>query len=177
VSDHCIATYPGDFAQALMALDARVEISESGRIRVIPFAELHRLPERTPHIETTLAPWDLILGFRIPASPLARRSVFVKIRDRESYEFALAAAAVALELDGPVVRQARVALGGLATVPWRAHEAEAHLQGRQLDRRVAMEAAEAAFAGAVPREHNGFKIALGKRAIVRGLETAASLET
>jgi xanthine dehydrogenase YagS FAD-binding subunit len=175
-SDQCIATYPGDFAQALIALDSQIEIIGPKGTREIPFETLHRRPGESPNIETTLAPGELITTFRIPAMPFARRSLFLKIRDRESYEFALAAAAVALDLDGGMVKQARIALGGVATVPWRAREAEAQLKDKRLDDAVAIAAANAAFAQAKPREHNQFKIELGKRTLVRALRQAAALE-
>jgi xanthine dehydrogenase YagS FAD-binding subunit len=175
-SDQCIATYPGDFAQALIALDAQVELNGPKGIREIAFASLHRPPGQTPQIETTLAPGELITAFRVPATPFARRSAYLKIRDRESYEFALASAAVALDIDGGTVRQARIALGGVATIPWRAHEAEAALKGKTVDEQTAVSAAEMAFAEAKPHEHNRFKIELGKRTLIRALHQAASLE-
>jgi xanthine dehydrogenase YagS FAD-binding subunit len=175
-SDQCMATYPGDFAQALMALDAQVEIMGPKGAREIAFATLHRPPSSTPHIETTLAPGELITGFRVPATPFAHRSVYLKIRDRQSYEFALASAAVALDMDGETIREARIALGGVATVPWRARDAEAHLRGRRLDDTTTAAAAEAAFAQATPHEHNAFKIELGKRTLTRALHLAAALE-
>jgi xanthine dehydrogenase YagS FAD-binding subunit len=118
VSPQCIAAYPGDFAQALVALDATVETWRAGERRTIFFAELHRPPGDRPDLESTLAPDELILAFRVPAADWTRRSRFLKIRDRESYEFALASAAVALDMDlGGPVRQARIALGGVATIP------------------------------------------------------------
>jgi xanthine dehydrogenase YagS FAD-binding subunit len=175
-SEQCIATYPGDFAQALIALDAQVELSGPKGNREIAFASLHRPPGKTPEVETTLAPGELIAAFRVPATPFARRSLFLKIRDRESYEFALASAAVALDIDGGTVRQARIALGGVATVPWRAREAEAALKGKVIDEQTAAGAADAAFADAKPHEHNKFKIELGKRTLIRALHQAASLE-
>jgi xanthine dehydrogenase YagS FAD-binding subunit len=175
-SDQCIATYPGDFAQALLALDAQVEIAGARGTRTIPFASLHRPPEKTPHIETTLAPGELITAFAIPAAPFARRSLYLKIRDRESYEFALASAAVALEMDGGNIKQARVALGGLATRPWLSREAEAALAGKPLDDSSLRAAAEAAFRGAQPRKHNSFKVELGKETLMRALRQAAALE-
>jgi xanthine dehydrogenase YagS FAD-binding subunit len=175
-SEQCIATYPGDFAQALIALDAEVEVTGQRGNRTFPIAELHRAPGQTPHIETSLASGELITAFHIPVTPFARRSLFLKIRDRESYEFALAAVAVALDLDGKSVRQARIALGGVATIPWRAREAEASLRGQDLDRRTAEAAAEKAFEQARPRQHNKFKIELGKRTLVRALLQAAALE-
>src|SRR6185312_12440540 len=156
-SDRCIATYPGDFAQALIALDAIVDIAGPSGSRTIPFADLHRRPGDSPHIETNLRPGDLITAFVVPPSPWARRSKFVKVRDRESYEFALASAAVALDLADNTVRQVRIALGGLATVPWRAREAEAELRGQPLNEETLDAAAEKAFAGTVPRGKNAFK--------------------
>jgi xanthine dehydrogenase YagS FAD-binding subunit len=175
-SEECIASYPGDFAQALIALDAQIELSGPDGDRKIEFTSLHRQPGTTPHVETTLAPGELITAFRVPATPSARRSLFLKIRDRESYEFALASAAVVLEIEGDTVRQARIALGGVATVPWRAREAEDRLKGKTIDEQTVASAAEAAFAQAKPYEHNKFKIELGKRTLIRALHQAATLE-
>ena len=152
VSDHCIATYAGDFAQALIALDATVEIAGPKGARTIPFAALHRKPGDTPDIETTLQPGEMIASFMVPAAPWTRRSLYLKVRDRESYEFALASAAVALDLQNGDVRNARIALGGVATVPWRAKEAEAALRGKPVTAEMRGAAAEAAFAGAQGRE-------------------------
>ena len=177
VSDRCIAAYPGDFAQALIALDATVEILGPAGAITLPFAELHREPGTTPHIETRLAPGALITAFTVPAGPWTRRSLYLKIRDRESYEFALASAAVALDLQEGVVKTVRIALGGVATRPWRAHEAEDLLIGHPIDRARAYEAARAAFATAQPREGNRFKMELGRRALVRALMQAAAMET
>jgi xanthine dehydrogenase YagS FAD-binding subunit len=177
VSDHCIAVYPGDFAQALIALDATVEILGSAGAMTLPFAELHREPGTTPHIETRLAPGALITAFTVPAGTWTRRSLYLKIRDRESYEFALASAAVALELQQGIVRTVRIALGGVATRPWRAHEAEDLLIGHPVDQARAYEAARAAFAAAQPREGNRFKAELGRRTLVRALMQAAAMET
>jgi xanthine dehydrogenase YagS FAD-binding subunit len=175
-SDQCIAAYAGDFAQALIALDATVETAGAAAgARRIPFARLHRLPGDTAQIETTLAPGELITFIDVPAGPWTRRSRFVKVRDRESYQFALASAAVALHLEGPVVREARIALGGVATVPWRAREAEAVLAGKPLDEALAVRAAEAAFAGARTRRHNEFKVPLGKQTLVRALLEAQAM--
>jgi xanthine dehydrogenase YagS FAD-binding subunit len=176
VSDHCIATYPGDFANALTALDTRVNILGRGGARTIRFEDLHRAPGDTPEVETNLAPGDLILGFEIPAGPWTRRSLYLKVRDRESYEFALASAAVAVAMDGGAVSEARIALGGVATKPWRAHEAEAVLRGKPLDEAQAKRAADAAFAGAKPREQNAYKPELGRRTLVRALMQAAAME-
>ncbi|SFQ17444.1 xanthine dehydrogenase YagS FAD-binding subunit [Mesorhizobium sp. NFR06] len=168
-SDACIATYHGDFAQALIALDAVIHAEGSRGTRKIPFAMLHRQPGETPHMETDLAADEIISAIEVPAMPWARRSLYLKIRDRESYAFALASAAVALDLDGETVREARIALGGVATVPWRARAAEQSLQGKRLDDASAGAAADAAFAQAQPRKHNAFKIELGKRTLVRAL--------
>ncbi len=177
VSPHCIAAYPGDFAQALVALDATVETWRAGERRTIPFAELHRLPGDRPELETTLAHDELILAFGVPAADWTRRSRFLKIRDRESYEFALASAAVALDMDlGGPVRQARIALGGVATIPWRAREAEALLAGQRLTAETAQRAAEAAFQGAEPQKYNAFKIALGRQTLARALLETAAME-
>ena len=173
-SDQCIATYPGDFAQALIALDATVEITGRAGVRNIPFSELHKLPGKSPQIETTLAAGELISGFSIPGR--WPRSVYLKARDRQSYEFALASAAIALDVQDGLVRDARVALGGVATVPWRAREAEALIKGQKFDERLAQRVADAAFGSAKGNKHNAFKIALGKRVVARALHQAAAME-
>jgi xanthine dehydrogenase YagS FAD-binding subunit len=173
-SDQCIATYPGDFAQALIALDAIIEISGKSGTRTLPFAQLHKRPGNTPHVETGLAPGELISAFTVNGR--WPRSVYLKARDRQSYEFALSSAAVALDVQDGIVQDARVALGGVATVPWRAREAEALLKGLKFDDGLAGRVAEAAFAGAQPREHNAFKVDLGKRVVARALHKAATME-
>jgi xanthine dehydrogenase YagS FAD-binding subunit len=176
VSDKCIANYPGDFAVALAALGATVDVEGPAGRRVIAFEDLHRLPDATPHLETTLKPGELITGFSVPAGPWTRRSLYLKIRDRASYEFALASAAVALDLSGGAVRAARIGLGGVAAKPWRAHGAEAALQDRRLDEASAGAAAEAAFAGAAAHGQNAFRIELGKRTLIRALLQAGRME-
>ena len=176
VSDHCIANYPGDFAIALVALGATVDVEGMGARRVIAFDVLHRLPGETPHIETTLRPGELITGFSVPAGAWTRRSLYLKVRDRQSYEFALASAAVALDLDGGAVREARIGLGGVAAKPWRSAEAEAALRGKPLTEQSAWAAAEAAFAPAVARGELAFKPELGRRALVRALMQAGAME-
>lgn len=177
VSDHCIANYPGDLANALAALGAEVDLmAPDGTGRSIAFEDLHRLPGDTPHLETTLRPGELITHFRVPAGPWTRRSLYLKVRDRESFEFALASAAVALDIGGGVVRDARIGLGGLAAKPWRSREAEAVLKGRRLDEAAAGEAAEAAFRTAVTHGDNAFKPELGRRTLVRALLQAAEME-
>lgn len=168
VSEDCIATYHGDFAQALIALDAVVHVEGRGGKRDIPFAELHRQPGNTPHVETVLTPDEIIAAITVSSGPWPR-SRYVKVRDRDSYAFAMASAAVALDLDGETVREARIALGGLATVPWRAREAEAILKGGRLTEARAEEAATASFAEARGRGHNAFKIPLGRATLVRAL--------
>jgi xanthine dehydrogenase YagS FAD-binding subunit len=173
-SDSCIATYPGDFAQALIALDATVEISGKSGAHSIPFAQLHKPPGNSPQIETMLQPGELISGFVINGR--WPRSIYLKTRDRQSYEFALASAAIALDVQDGTVRDARVALGGIATVPWRAREAEALLKGQRVDDELAQRVAEAAMAGATARKHNGFKIDLCKRVVAHALQRAAMME-
>ncbi|MEX6507471.1 xanthine dehydrogenase family protein subunit M [Jiella sp. M17.18] len=178
VSRHCIANYPGDFANALVALGAEVMIvNPDGDTRTMPFEDLHRLPDDTPHIETNLVPGDLITGFTVPSGPWTRRSLYLKIRDRTSYDFALASAAVALDL-GPdgTVRTARIGIGGMVAKPWRSREAEDALAGRVLDEASAADAAEAAFAGAVTHSQTDFKPELGRRTLVRALLDAGRME-
>ncbi len=175
-SEHCIATYPGDFAQALMVLDAVLEINGPSGERRIPFHELHRLPGDTPHIETTLAPGEIITSFVMPTGSYAKRSLYLKLRDRESYEFALASAAVALDLVDGLVEDVRIALGGVATIPWRAIEAEDVLKGKPLNEATAKVSADAAFAAAKTRGENYYKPELGRNTIVRALLDAATLE-
>lgn len=175
-SDACIATYHGDFAQALIALDARIDVTGPAGRRTLPISALHRPPGDSPHIETVLTPGDVITAITVPAGSWTRRSRYVKVRDRDSYAFALASAAVALDLDGDTVRHARIGLGGVATVPWRAREAERALEGLRLDEAAATEAAHLAFAGAQAREHNAYKIPLGQRTLVRALLEARDME-
>ncbi|WP_210493832.1 FAD binding domain-containing protein [Microvirga antarctica] len=175
-SENCIATYPGDFAQALLALDATVDIAGVQGDRTIAFRDLHVKPGETPHVETTLLPGEIITAFRIAGEPWMKRSLYLKIRDRESYEFAIASAAVALDLQDGIVRQVRIAIGGMATVPWRSEEAEAVLTGKPLDEERARQAAQAAFAAARGRGENAFKPELGRETLVRALLEAATLE-
>lgn len=175
-SNQCIATYPGDFAQTLIALDARINLIGPNGPRAIAFADLHRLPTDQPHMETNLADGELIAEFVVPATPSAKRSVYLKIRDRASYEFALASAAVALDLDRDTIRDARIALGGVATVPWRAADAERTLTGKAVSDEAFAAAAEAAFVQARPSPHNAFKVALGKRTLIRALHQASVME-
>jgi xanthine dehydrogenase YagS FAD-binding subunit len=174
VSDDCISAYPGDFAQALVALEAAVVILGAGGTRTLPFEALHLGPEH-PERETALLPGELITSFIVPAGPWTRRSTYVKVRDRESYEFGLASAAVALQLDGSKVLTARIGLGGVAYRPWRAHAAEHSLTGQHLNETTAQAAARAAFAGAVTHGDNVFKPALGRHTLVRALLQAQAM--
>ena len=169
-SDHCIATYPGDFGVALAALGARVHIRGSGSgDREIDFEKLHVTPGAHPERETMLRPGDLITAIELPPVPAARRSLYLKIRDRASYAFALASAAVAVDLAGHMIRDARVGLGGIATKPWRSHEAERLLIGKPATAQTFRAAADAALAEARPRRDNAFKVTLAKRTLVRAL--------
>jgi xanthine dehydrogenase YagS FAD-binding subunit len=173
VSDHCIATHPSDMCVAMVILDAVIRtIRRDGTTRSIPFVEFHKAPGDTPHVEVALEHGELITHIVIPHMAAARRSHYLKVRDRASYEFALASAAVVLDLDGNGIRAARLGLGGIATRPWRAIEAEHFLAGRQASDDTFRNAAEIALAGAVAREHNHFKIELAKRTIVRAFATA-----
>ena len=174
VSDKCIASYPGDLAQALVALDASVETIGPGGKRTLPFERLHT-GANSPEVETVLVPGEIITGLTVPAGAWTRRSTYVKIRDRQSYEFAVTSAAVALDLDGDSVREVRIGLGGVAYRPWRSHAAEAALKGKPLTLDTAATAARAAFAEASPREHNRFKIELGQRTLVRALLQAQAM--
>ena len=174
VSDACIATYPGDFAVALIAFDALIDVAGPGGERTMALADLHLEPGDTPHREHTLDADELILRIRVPLTPAGRGSTYLKIRPRESYAFALASAAAALALDGDgTVDDCRIALGGVATRPWRARAAEASLIGGPLTEQAARRAGEIAFAGARPGRHNAFKIELGIRTVGDALRIAA----
>ena len=175
-SEKCVATYPGDMANALYALDAVVRVRDAaGRERTIPIADFHRLPGATPEQDTNLRHGDLITAIDLPKSNFATNSYYLKVRDRASYAFALVAVAAALELDGGTIRQSRVVLGGVAHKPWRSREAEAALAGRPASEESFRQAAEAALKNAKPLAHNAFKVELGKRAIVRALMRASRL--
>jgi len=172
-SDGCIAVHPSDMCVALVALDAVVHTEGHKGARAIPIADFHALPGAHPEVETVLQPGELITHVTLPASPFAARSRYVKVRDRAAFAFALASAAVALDLDGKTVRAARVALGGVATKPWRSREAEAALAGQPATRESFQRAAALAMQGARPTPGNAFKVRLGERTIVRALELAA----
>ena len=172
-SADCIATYPGDFAVALLAMDARVDVTGPQGARTLPLGDLHRRPEATPHLETTLAPDEIITAIRVPADAVGRASTYHKIRDRESYAFAVVSAAVALRIEGGTIADARIALGGVATVPWRAREAERSLIGLPLTTASAAEAGRLAFAEARTRPDNAFKVTLGANTVADALMIAA----
>src|SRR5919109_2628883 len=173
-SEHCIATNASDLVVAWVALDATVEVLGAGGQRTVPLIDFYRLPGATPHIETVLDPGEVIAAITVPASPAARRSHYLKVRDRASFEFAVVSAAVALEMDGDRIRQARVALGGVGTKPWRVLQVEAALAGAGLDPTALRSAAALAAQGAQGRGHNDFKIELMQRAIVRAVETTGA---
>lgn len=168
-SDACIATHPSDLAVAVAALDAVLTIRGAKGTREVAATDFHLLPGKTPHREHDLRHGELIESVFLPDAPHARRSAYLKVRDRSSYEFALASAAVGLDLTGGTIRSARVAMGGLGTKPWRSREAEAILTGRQPDAPLFRSAAEAAMKSAVGYGQNDFKIELGKRTLVRAL--------
>ena len=176
-SEHCIASYPGDLAPVLAAFGATAELVSGDGARTIRLEDLHRLPGARPDLETTLRPGEIMTTIHVPRAAWARRSIYLKVRDRDSYAFALASAAVGLTLEGGIVGEARIGLGGVATKPWRSHEAEAALTGRVLNEATAAEAAHAAFASARTDTENAFKPELGRRTLVRALLAAAQLES
>ncbi|AIE84043.1 FAD binding domain-containing protein [Fimbriimonas ginsengisoli] len=173
-SDACIAVHPSDMAVAMAALDAVIQVEGPRGKRAIPVLEFHRLPGTTPHVDTNLARDEIITAVDLPAP--TGRSAYLKVRDRNSYAFALVSVAAGLETDGSTIRHARLALGGVAHKPWRAQEAERSLQGQPANEESFRHAAEVALAGAKGYEHNSFKIELAKRSIVkafRGLTEVA----
>jgi xanthine dehydrogenase YagS FAD-binding subunit len=171
-SNHCIAAYPGDLAVALLALDAELVVQGPRTRRRMMVAELHRQPGDTPHIETTLQPGEIITAVLIPNTAFARSSHYLKLRDRATFEWALVSAAVALAMDGRVVRQARVAAGGVGTRPWRLPQVERVLVGEVLDARLGREAGDVAVEGVAPRTGNAFKVPLLQRAVERAVMKA-----
>lgn len=173
-SEHCIATHPSDMAVALVALDASVRVLGASGERVVPLSEFHLLPDDHPERESVLARGELITAVDVPALPFAKRSLYIKVRDRASFAFALASAAVALDVRDGVIHDARIALGGVATTPWRSREAERVLVRQHANRDVYRRAADAALSGAVPREHNAFKMELARRTLIRALARAAA---
>ncbi len=173
-SEHCIATHPSDMAVAMMALDARIHILGVQGERDVPISEFYLLPGSTPHLENILKPGDLITYVTLPAPAPGARSVYLKLRDRASYEFALASAAVVIQAEGGHIRRARVALGGVGTRPWRSPEAEQALTGKPVSEPVFRAAADAALRHAQPHRDNAFKAELAKRCLVRALTTVTA---
>jgi xanthine dehydrogenase YagS FAD-binding subunit len=173
-SEHCIATHPSDVAVALVALDAIVHIHGPFGERAIPLDDFFLLPGDTPHIEHPLVHGELIVAIEVPPVPAARTSLYLKVRDRESYEFALASVAVALRVDDGVIGDVRLALGGVGTRPWRARRAEELLVGEPAERASFVRAAREELAPAAPRAMNEFKVELAQRTIIRALEMATT---
>jgi xanthine dehydrogenase YagS FAD-binding subunit len=175
-SDKCVAVYPSDMSVALAALDATVKVrGTDGKERSIPFADFHRLPGENPEKDNNLQHGELITSIELPKSNLAAKSYYLKVRDRASYAFALVSVAAALEVAaGNKIKQARIALGGVAHKPWRATEAENFLAGKTATEENFRLAAEAEMRHAKPLEHNKFKVEMGRRAIVRALKRAMS---
>jgi xanthine dehydrogenase YagS FAD-binding subunit len=174
-SEQCVATHPSDLAVALVALDAVVVARNEGGERRIAIADFYRQPGTTPQQEHTLRPGELIVAVDVPIGTEARRSGYLKVRDRESYDFALASAAVALDFAAGTVRTARVAVGGIATVPWRLPAVESALRGQPVSAEVFRNAASLAADGAKPLSENGFKVELVKRTVERQLATVAAI--
>jgi len=173
-SDHCIATHPSDMCVAMAALEATILVEGPKGKRTIPFAEFHKLPGDTPNIENALEPGELVTYVDLPKPVEGAKSVYLKLRDRASYEFALASAAVVAKVEGGRIRYVRVAMGGVGTRPWRSHEAEAALLGKSVDAAHFRAAAEAALKDAKPRTDNAFKVELAKRCLVRTLKLATA---
>ena len=176
-SEHCIATYAGDFANALLVLDTKLHLAGPNGERTFPLADLHRLPGDTPQIETQLQPGELILSIEVPPSAAAGRSHYLKVRDRASFEWSIAAVAVALDLgEDNLVQDVRIAVGGVATIPWRLPQVEQTLQGRRLDRDLCRRAGDLASEGAVTRGQNAYKVKLIQHAVMRALEETGGLQ-
>jgi xanthine dehydrogenase YagS FAD-binding subunit len=168
--------HPSDFCVALAALEAVVQVSGPKGNRAISFAEFHRLPGDTPHLDNTLQPDEIVTAIDLPPQGYPEHHAYLKIRDRMSFAFALVSVAAGLEMDGDTIRSARVALGGVSHKPWRVREAEALLEGKAATEENFRRAADAYLDGAKGHAHNTFKIELAKRAIVRALAQAANME-
>ena len=174
-SEHCIATHPSDMCVAMMALDATIHVTGAAGERSIPITEFYLVPGSTPERENVLREGEVITHVTLAALPNGAKSHYLKRRDRASYEFALASAAVIMEMSGRQIRRARIALGGVGTKPWRSPEAEHALAGREANEKTFRAAADAALHGAVPRRNNGFKIELAKMTLVRALQTVTAV--
>jgi xanthine dehydrogenase YagS FAD-binding subunit len=173
-SDKCIATHPSDMCVAMAALEAMIHVEGPKGKRTIAFADFHKLPGDTPHIENALEPGELITYVDLPKPVVGAKSTYLKLRDRASYEFALASAAVVARVEGGHIRYIRVAMGGVGTKPWRSREAEAALMGKAANEANFKAAAQAALAKARPQKDNTFKVELAKRCLVRSLKTATA---
>jgi xanthine dehydrogenase YagS FAD-binding subunit len=173
-SEHCIATNPSDMGVAMAALEATIHVQGPNGGRAIPFGDFHLLPGSTPDRETVLEPGDLITHVTLPPPVMGSRQVYLKLRDRASYEFALASAGVVITVASGRVTRARIALGGVGTKPWRSPEAEAALAGQPVDPANFRKAAEAALRDAQPQSENGFKIELAKRCLTHALQMATA---
>jgi xanthine dehydrogenase YagS FAD-binding subunit len=173
-SEACIATHPSDMCVALTVLEATVHVQGPGGARTIPAGEFHRLPGNTPHIDTNLGADEIITAIALPPRGFAAHYTYLKLRDRLSYAFALVSVAVGMELDGGTIRQARLALGGVAHKPWRDPAAEAMLNGQAASAETFARAADLLLRGAKGHAHNGFKIDLARRAVIRALTQAAN---
>jgi xanthine dehydrogenase YagS FAD-binding subunit len=173
-SESCIATNPSDMNVAMAALEATVHVQGAKGPRAVPIGEFHLLPGRTPERETVLEPGDLVTHVTLPPPIAGSKQLYLKLRDRASYEFALASAAVVITVAGGKVTRVRVALGGVGTKPWRSPEAEAALVGQVASAASFRKAAEAAVAGAKPQSENAFKVELAKRCLTHALQTAAT---
>jgi xanthine dehydrogenase YagS FAD-binding subunit len=172
-SDSCIATHPSDMCVALAALNAKVRVAGPAGERSIAMTDFHRLPGRTPQRDTNLQADEIVTAVELPAQGFAKNYSYIKIRDRLSYAFALVAVAAALELDGDTIKEARLALGGVAHKPWRDAGAEAALRGKTAERSTFVQAADIILRDAKGYAHNAFKIELARRVIVRALTQAA----
>jgi xanthine dehydrogenase YagS FAD-binding subunit len=173
-SEDCIATNPSDMSVALAVLNAKVNVRGPKGARVIPILEFHRLPGTTPHITTNLHPGELIESIDLPPMDFGTRSCYLKVRDRRSYAFALVSVAAILNMDtGGLMREARLALGGVALKPWRVERSEQALAGRTASPEVFRQAADLAVEGAKPYKDNAFKVELARRAVVRALTTVS----
>jgi xanthine dehydrogenase YagS FAD-binding subunit len=172
-SDACVATHPSDMCVALAALDARVTIAGARDLRTVPIIDFHRLPGDAPHVETELEPGEVIVAVELPASSVASRSAYRKVRDRASYAFALVSVAAALQVDNGRVTEVRIALGGVAHRPWRALKAESTLRGGPATEQAFRDAALAELSDARPLRDNAFKIELAQRTLVAVLGSLA----
>jgi len=171
-SEHCIATNPSDMNVAMAALEATIHVQGINGERSIPIADFHLLPGSTPQRETLLEPGDLITHVTLPPPMPGNGSLYLKLRDRASYEFALASAAVVINVEGGRIARARIALGGVGTKPWRSTEAEEVLAGQRVGERAFRRAADAALRDARPQSQNGFKVELARRCLVHALNEA-----